>query len=73
MLAFECIPSLNAQFRKHEDGCMSDCPRMCKWWFVSNSMKGFPLEDLYNALGNTKGYVFNIFLDILSYWDTIRV
>ena len=54
MLAFECIPALNAQFREHVAGCLANCPRMCKWRFQSNSMKGYPLEDLYNALGKTK-------------------
>ncbi|KAL0856327.1 hypothetical protein Bca101_061480 [Brassica carinata] len=54
MLAFECIPALNAQFREHVGGCLSNCPRICKWQFQNNSMKGFPLEDLYNALGETK-------------------
>ncbi|KAF8115386.1 hypothetical protein N665_0027s0002 [Sinapis alba] len=53
MLAFECIPALNAQFREGVDGCMSKCPRMCKWRFQSNNMKGFPLENLYDALGET--------------------
>ncbi|KAF8050282.1 hypothetical protein N665_2007s0001 [Sinapis alba] len=54
MLAFECIPALNARFRERVAGCMSNCPRMCKWRFQNNSMKGFPLEDLYDALGKTK-------------------
>ncbi|XP_048605929.1 uncharacterized protein At3g43530-like [Brassica napus] len=40
--------------REHVAGCLANCPRMCKWWFQSNSMKGYPLEDLYNALGKTK-------------------
>ncbi|XP_022562505.2 uncharacterized protein At3g43530-like [Brassica napus] len=35
------------------DGCLSRCPRMCKKRFQSNIMKGYPLEDLYNALGKT--------------------
>ncbi|KAL0753286.1 hypothetical protein Bca101_090954 [Brassica carinata] len=53
ILAFECIPALNAQFREGVDGCLSRCPRMCKKRFQSNIMKGYPLEDLYNALGKT--------------------
>ncbi|KAF8104308.1 hypothetical protein N665_0175s0034 [Sinapis alba] len=54
MLAFECILALNAQFREQVDGCRSNCLRMCKWRFQSNSMKGFSLEDLYDALGKSK-------------------
>ncbi|KAF8088743.1 hypothetical protein N665_0531s0016 [Sinapis alba] len=53
MLAFECIPTLNAQFREHVDGCMSKYLRMCKWRFQSNNMKSFLLNDLYDALGET--------------------
>ncbi|KAF8112087.1 hypothetical protein N665_0067s0008 [Sinapis alba] len=31
-----------------------DCPRMCKSRFTKSSMKGYPLEDIYAALGKTK-------------------
>lgn len=75
MLAFECILALNAQFREHVDGCMSNCPRMCKWRFQSNNMKGYPLEDLYNAFGETKVCVWYCFgfLVLLSEWDKISI
>jgi len=54
ILAFECIPALKARFREGVEGCMSKCPRMCKKRFQSNSMKGYPLEDLYDTLGEIK-------------------
>ncbi|KAJ4894814.1 hypothetical protein Rs2_21608 [Raphanus sativus] len=53
ILAFECIPALSARFRERVAGCFSSCPRMCKKRFQSNSMKGYPLQDLYDTLGNT--------------------
>ncbi|KAF8115385.1 hypothetical protein N665_0027s0001, partial [Sinapis alba] len=40
--------------REGVDGCMCSCPRMCKKRFKSNSIKGYPLEELYDALGNTQ-------------------
>ncbi|XP_056850690.1 uncharacterized protein At3g43530-like [Raphanus sativus] len=54
VLAFECIPALNAEFRERVAGCMSNCPRMCKSRFQNNSMKGYPLSDLYDVIGETK-------------------
>ncbi|XP_013633384.1 PREDICTED: uncharacterized protein At3g43530-like [Brassica oleracea var. oleracea] len=54
ILACECIPALKARFREGVDGCMSNCPRMCKKRFQSNSMKGYPLEDLYDTVGEIK-------------------
>ena len=54
ILAFECIPALKARLREGVEGCMSKCPRMCKKRFQSNSMKGYPLEDLYDTLGEIK-------------------
>ncbi|KAF8114131.1 hypothetical protein N665_0041s0020 [Sinapis alba] len=54
VLIFESIPALNAKFREGVDGCLCSCPRMCKRRFQSNSMKGYPLEELYDALGNTQ-------------------
>ncbi|XP_013617481.1 PREDICTED: uncharacterized protein At3g43530-like [Brassica oleracea var. oleracea] len=54
ILAFECIPPLKARFREGVEGCMSKCPRMCKKRFQSNNMKGYPLEDLYDTLGEIK-------------------
>ncbi|XP_013700865.1 uncharacterized protein At3g43530-like [Brassica napus] len=53
VLAFECIPALNARYREQVPGCMSNCPRMCKKQFISNNMKGYPLEDLYETVGET--------------------
>ena len=54
ILTFECIPALKARFREGVDGCMRKYPRMCKKRFQSNSMKGYPLEDLYDKLGEIK-------------------
>ncbi|KAF8083529.1 hypothetical protein N665_0767s0004 [Sinapis alba] len=54
VLAFECIPSLTKEFRVPVDGCLEECPRMCKSRFKKTSMKGYPLEDIYDALGDTK-------------------
>ncbi|KAF8069718.1 hypothetical protein N665_1138s0005 [Sinapis alba] len=53
VMIFESIHALNAKFREGVDDCLSSCPRMCKRRFQSNNMKGYPLEDLYDALGNT--------------------
>ncbi|KAJ4873547.1 putative protein-like [Raphanus sativus] len=54
VLAFECIPKLGKKFRISSPGASGDCPRMCKSRFIQNSMKGYPLEDIYDAFGNTK-------------------
>nr|VDD31254.1 unnamed protein product [Brassica oleracea] len=54
ILAFECIPKLEKRFRLSVDILCEDCPRMCKSRFTKSSMKGYPLEDIYAALGNTK-------------------
>ncbi|XP_048622874.1 uncharacterized protein At3g43530-like [Brassica napus] len=54
ILAFECIPAPKARFTEGVDGCMSKCLRMCKKRFQSNSMKGYPLADLYDTLGEIK-------------------
>ena len=56
ILAFECIPSLAKEFRVAVPDCLEECPRMCKSRFKKTSMKGYPLEDIYAALGNTKVY-----------------
>ncbi|CAF1930173.1 unnamed protein product [Brassica oleracea] len=31
---------------------------MCKSRFTNSSMRGYPLEDIYAALGKTKVYVY---------------
>ncbi|CAG7884596.1 unnamed protein product [Brassica rapa] len=54
ILAFECIPKLGKTFRLSTDTPSEDCPRMCKSRFTKSSMKGYPLEDIYAALGHTK-------------------
>ncbi|KAL0663141.1 hypothetical protein Bca4012_099978 [Brassica carinata] len=53
ILAFECILS-GKTFRLSADTPSEDCPRMCKSRFTKSSMKGYPLEDIYAALGHTK-------------------
>ncbi|KAL0723787.1 hypothetical protein Bca4012_038386 [Brassica carinata] len=54
ILAFECIPVLRERFRDPVPNCLADCPRMCKLKFKRTGTRGFPLEDIYQALGNTK-------------------
>ncbi|KAL0706254.1 hypothetical protein Bca4012_072680 [Brassica carinata] len=54
VLAFECIPKLGKKFRISSDGASGYCPRMCKSRFTKSSMKGYPLEDIYAAVGKTK-------------------
>ncbi|CAN7000793.1 unnamed protein product [Brassica oleracea var. botrytis] len=54
VLAFECIPDLGKTFRIYSDDCSEDCPRMCKSRFTKSSLKGYPLEDIYAAVGDTK-------------------
>ncbi|KAF8116398.1 hypothetical protein N665_0018s0008, partial [Sinapis alba] len=61
ILIFESIPALNAKFREGVDGCMCSCPRMCKRRFQSNNMKGYPLEELYDAFGNTQVHNYKVF------------
>ncbi|XP_033128603.1 uncharacterized protein At3g43530-like [Brassica rapa] len=61
VLAFECIPKLGKKFRLSADSPCEDCPRMCKSRFTKSSMKGYPLEDIYTALGKTKVYVYTLF------------
>ncbi|KAJ4914509.1 hypothetical protein Rs2_00059 [Raphanus sativus] len=53
ILAFECIPVLRERFRDPDPNCLPDCPRMCKWKYKRTGTTGFPLEDIYQALGNT--------------------
>lgn len=53
-MAFECIPDLGKTFRIYSDDCSEDCPRMCKSRFTKSSLKGYPLEDIYAAVGDTK-------------------
>ncbi|KAF8114427.1 hypothetical protein N665_0037s0004 [Sinapis alba] len=54
VLAFQCIPKLGKTFRLSSDSPCEDCPRMCKSRFTKSSMRGYPLEDIYAALGKTK-------------------
>ncbi|KAF8087613.1 hypothetical protein N665_0575s0008 [Sinapis alba] len=54
VLAFECIPRLGKTFRLFSDSPCEDCPRMCKSRFTKSSMRGYPVEDIYVALGKTK-------------------
>ncbi|CDY68379.1 BnaCnng58750D [Brassica napus] len=50
----ECIPDLGKTFRIYSDDASEDCPRMCKSRFTKSSLKGYPLEDIYAAVGDTK-------------------
>ncbi|CAN7031762.1 unnamed protein product [Brassica oleracea var. botrytis] len=54
VLAFECIPDMGKTFRIYSDDASEDCPRMCKNRFTKSSLKGYPLEDIYAALGEIK-------------------
>lgn len=42
------------EFRVAVDDCLEDCLKMCKSQFKKTSMKGYLLEDIYAALGETK-------------------
>ncbi|KAF8095000.1 hypothetical protein N665_0347s0021, partial [Sinapis alba] len=61
VLIFKSIPALNAKFREGLDGCLCSCPRMCKRRLQSNGMKGYPLEELYDALRNTQIHNYKFF------------
>ncbi|KAF8098778.1 hypothetical protein N665_0258s0011, partial [Sinapis alba] len=61
VLIFKSIPALNAKFREGLDGCLCSCPRMCKRRLQSNRMKGYPLEELYDALKNTQIHNYKFF------------
>ncbi|CAN6817664.1 unnamed protein product [Brassica oleracea] len=54
VLAFECIPELGKTFRIYSDDSSEDCPKMWKSRFTKSSLKGYPLEDIYAAVGDTK-------------------
>ncbi|XP_013616921.1 PREDICTED: uncharacterized protein At3g43530-like [Brassica oleracea var. oleracea] len=54
VLAFECIPDLGKTFRIYSDDASEDCPRICKSRFTKSSLRGYPLEDIYAAVGDTK-------------------
>ncbi|KAF8109942.1 hypothetical protein N665_0089s0061 [Sinapis alba] len=54
ILAFECIPVLRDAFRDPVSNCLADCPRMCKWKYKRTGTTGYPLDVIYQALGNTK-------------------
>ncbi|XP_013589244.1 uncharacterized protein At3g43530-like [Brassica napus] len=54
VLTFYCISDLGKTFRIYSDDASEDCPRMCKSWFTKSSLKGYPLEDIYAAVGETK-------------------
>ncbi|KAF3542698.1 hypothetical protein DY000_02000631 [Brassica cretica] len=53
-LAFESIPSLKNSHLKDVAEANNACPRMCKSHFVDYDLRGFPLERIYNHLGETK-------------------
>ncbi|CAN7139260.1 unnamed protein product, partial [Brassica rapa subsp. narinosa] len=54
VLAFECIPDLGKTFRIYSEDASEECPRMCKSQFTKSSLRGYPLEDIYAAVGETK-------------------
>ncbi|XP_024010923.1 uncharacterized protein At3g43530-like [Eutrema salsugineum] len=54
LLPFEAIPCLKDSYREEAKGADIECPRMCKTKFRPFTLKGFPLSDLYETLGNTK-------------------
>nr|VDD17011.1 unnamed protein product [Brassica rapa] len=54
VLAFECIPDLGKTFRIYSEDASEECPRMCKSRFTKSSLRGYPLEDIYAAVGETK-------------------
>ncbi|XP_024013145.1 uncharacterized protein At3g43530-like [Eutrema salsugineum] len=54
LLAFEAIPCLKNKYREDVRGAGRDCPRMCRQKFQPFTLKGFPLSELYETLGNTR-------------------
>ncbi|XP_024013948.1 uncharacterized protein At3g43530-like [Eutrema salsugineum] len=54
LLAFEAIPCLKNKYREDVRGAGRDCPRMCRQKFQQFTLKGFPLSELYETLGNTR-------------------
>ncbi|RID45164.1 hypothetical protein BRARA_I01909, partial [Brassica rapa] len=54
VLAFECIPDLEKTFRIYSDDASEDCPRMYTSRFTKFSVRGYPLEDIYAAVRDTK-------------------
>ncbi|XP_048596318.1 uncharacterized protein At3g43530-like [Brassica napus] len=54
VLAFECILDLEKTFRIYSDDASEDCPRMYTSRFTKSSVRGYPLEDIYAAVGDTK-------------------
>ncbi|XP_024013043.1 uncharacterized protein At3g43530-like [Eutrema salsugineum] len=54
LLAFEAIPCLKNKYREDVRGAGRGCPRMCRQKFQPFTLKGFPLSELYETLGNTR-------------------
>ncbi|XP_024016723.1 uncharacterized protein At3g43530-like [Eutrema salsugineum] len=54
LLPFEAVPCLKDTYREKAKGADIECPQMCKTKFRPFTLKGFPLSDLYETLGNTK-------------------
>ncbi|KAJ4868204.1 hypothetical protein Rs2_50243 [Raphanus sativus] len=53
-LAFESIPNLKNSHLKDVAEANNAYPRMCKSHFVDYDLRGFPLERIYEHLGETK-------------------
>ncbi|XP_056851975.1 uncharacterized protein At3g43530-like [Raphanus sativus] len=53
-LAIESIPNLKNSHLKDVAEANNACPRMCKSHFVDYDLRGFPLERIYEHLGETK-------------------
>ncbi|KAJ4873595.1 hypothetical protein Rs2_44710 [Raphanus sativus] len=53
-LAFESIPNPKNSHLKDVAEANNACPRMCKSHFVDYDLRGFPLERIYEHLGETK-------------------
>ncbi|XP_024014425.1 uncharacterized protein At3g43530-like [Eutrema salsugineum] len=54
LLAFEAIPCLKNKYREDVRGAGRGCPRMCRQKYQPFTLKGFPLSELYETLGNTR-------------------
>ncbi|KFK31916.1 hypothetical protein AALP_AA6G175600, partial [Arabis alpina] len=54
IMAFECISKLKKELRQTVEGFEHYCPRMCKRQYSGISMKGWPVEELYDCLGSDK-------------------
>ncbi|KAL1192319.1 hypothetical protein V5N11_000738 [Cardamine amara subsp. amara] len=59
-LIFECIPDLCRRYRDDVKDAKESCPRMCRKRFKASGMKGYPLENVNEALGTIKVLILKV-------------